>query len=109
MARETRRESETEYEPQYTADIKRLIQYHESDKVEYAGHVQGDDVTLFFRNPREGFIARIWKTRYGYRFVILFSEREYAVLTPSQLRNAITAAKEAKRVQARRQALQNAA
>lgn len=97
-------EGETEYEPQYTPQVQRLVEYHETDKREYAGFTQGDDVTLFYRNPQEGFIARIWLTSKGYRFVILFGENAFAVLSVQQLRRAIDAAKEAKRVQAHNEA-----
>ena len=93
----------------FQSDMDRVLTPEADDPPTYAGKRIGDDVTLFFRNPRRGFIARIWKTAKGHRFVVRFKGKGYAVLKPVDLQRAEDAAREAHRIKTRREALQNAA
>ena len=93
------RESET---PAYRSDRDRLTEPAETDLQSYSGYSIGDAITMFYQNPRQGKIARIWKTSKGYRIVIIFDGNGYAVFKPVDVDRARRAAKERARVNARK-------
>ena len=82
---------------EYKTDLQRIADPLDTEPTEYAGHNIGENVTLFF-TPKRGTITRIWKTRKGYRFIVIFTSGGYAVLKPADMERAINAAKEAHRV-----------
>ena len=88
--------------PQFITDRERTITPTDDDPAKYGGYAIGDSVTMFFQNPQNGIIARIWKTSKGHRLVIVFDNGAYGIYKPIDVDKARNAAKERRRIEERK-------